>query len=270
MTAPESFFEPAGGDSFQATELTRGPWSREHQHGGPTAGLLGRAIERRFEGLAFQVSRVTLEILRPLPIARVSVATEVVRAGKAVREVRAVLTSGEKELARMTGIAIRVTALELPRSFAREAPLDPPERCPAYEFPFFTEGVGYDKAMEQRAARGRFGEGAFAIWMRMRAPLLPGEAPSPLQRVLVAADSGNGISLGLDTRRWSFVNPDLTVHLHRPLEGEWVGLDARTTAWGSGVGLAECHLSDPRGPIGVSLQSLVVESRGPAASPPRA
>jgi len=44
----------------------------------------------------------------------------------------------------------------------------------------------------------------------MRHPLLPGEAPSPLVRVLAAADSGNGVSAALDYRRWLFVNADLT------------------------------------------------------------
>jgi hypothetical protein len=42
----------------------------------------------------------------------------------------------------------------------------------------------------------------------MRHPLVPDEAPSPLGRVLVAADSGNGVSAALDYQRWRFVNPD--------------------------------------------------------------
>ena len=62
----------------------------------------------------------------------------------------------------------------------------------------------------------------------MRQPLVAGEEPSPLQRVLVAADSGNGVSATLDWDRYLFINVDLTVHLHRPLDGEWVCLDSIT------------------------------------------
>src|SRR5439155_11380216 len=98
-------------------------------------------------------------------------------------------------------------------------------------------------------------------WMRMRLPLVESEAPSPLQRVLIAADSGNGVSQALDPARFTFVNPDLTVYLHRPPDGEWVAMDAATTVRPSGVGLAESALFDERGAIGRALQSLIVEAR---------
>ena len=62
----------------------------------------------------------------------------------------------------------------------------------------------------------------------MRQPLVAGEEPTPLQRVLVAADVGNGVSASLDYRRYLFINVDLTVHLERMPEGEWVCVDAVT------------------------------------------
>ena len=82
----------------------------------------------------------------------------------------------------------------------------------------------------------------------MRQPLVAGEEPSPLQRVLVAADSGNGVSATLDWGRYLFINVDLTVHLHRLLAGEWVCLDAITIPEPDGIGLADTALYDERGP----------------------
>jgi hypothetical protein len=79
--------------------------------------------------------------------------------------------------------------------------------------------------------------------------------------VLVAADSGNGVSAALDFRRHRFVNVDLSVHLHRLPVGEWVCLDAVTTPEPTGVGLADTALWDERGAIGRSLQTLLVERR---------
>jgi hypothetical protein len=128
-------------------------------------------------------------------------------------------------------------------------------------FSFFLEPKGYHTAVELRRARGSWGSGAMAVWMRLRIPVVAGEAPSPLQRVLVAADSGNGVSAAADPTKLSFLNPDMTVYLHRPLDGEWVCLDATTTIDPHGVGLAECALYDERGRIGASEQSLIIEPR---------
>ena len=89
--------------------------------------------------------------------------------------------------------------------------------------------TGYHTAMDYRFVSGDFVEhGPAVAWMRMRVPLVAGEEPSPLTRVLAAADSGNGVSSTLDWHHWLFVNVDLTVHLNRMPRGEWVCLDAIT------------------------------------------
>jgi hypothetical protein len=97
----------------------------------------------------------------------------------------------------------------------------------------------------------------------MRVPVIPGEVPSPLQRVVCAADSGNGTSVALDIANYTFLNPDLTVSLARELVGEWVGLDATTRFGADGIGLAESALLDVEGHVGRGLQSLIVERREP-------
>jgi hypothetical protein len=97
--------------------------------------------------------------------------------------------------------------------------------------------------------------------MRMRHPLVAGEEPSPLQRVLIAADVGNGISAVLDWRRFVFINVDLTVHLERLPAGEWVCVDAATIPNGTGIGTAESILFDRDGRIGRGAQSLLIDRR---------
>jgi hypothetical protein len=99
------------------------------------------------------------------------------------------------------------------------------------------------------------------VWIRARVPLVLGEAPSPLQRVMIAADSGNGVAVVLDPARYTFINADLTVYLHRPPVGEWLCLDALTLPERSGVGVSQSRLWDRHGPLGWALQSLVVEAR---------
>jgi hypothetical protein len=125
---------------------------------------------------------------------------------------------------------------------------------------------GYLSAIEWRAMWGGLTKpGPASVWGRMRYPLMPDEEPSPLERVLILADSGNGVSWELDIARWHFINPELTVHLHREAEGEWICLDAQTAISPGGVGLATSVLSDLNGPVGVGAQSLLIAPRPPAA-----
>jgi hypothetical protein len=121
---------------------------------------------------------------------------------------------------------------------------------------------GYLSAIDWRTVSGGFTvPGPTVIWGRMKYPLVPGEEPGPLERVLIVADSGNGVSSELDINRWHFINPELTVHLHREAAGEWVCLDAQTAITPGGAGLATSVLSDLAGPVGVGAQSLLVAPR---------
>ena len=259
----EAFYEKAG-DGFVATELTRGPWDPGAQHAGPPSGLLGRELERVPGGEGFQVARVTFEILRPVPIGPVKVEAEVVRPGRSVQMLEASLAGedGEKLIVARAW-RIRTSELEIPDDVVTtpEAPPGPEEG----DVPGFFEtgqSVGYHTAMEWRSVGGGFLDpGPATVWMRMGCELVAGEAPTPLQRTLVAADVGNGISAVLDWRRYVFINVDLTVHLERLPEGEWVCVDAVTLPQRNGVGTAESVLSDERGRIGRAAQSLLIAER---------
>jgi len=116
--------------------------------------------------------------------------------------------------------------------------------------------------------RGHFTEpGPATAWARLRYPLVADEETSPLERVLAVADSGNGLSGELDITRWHFINPELTVHLHREAAGEWICLDAQTAISAGGAGLATSVLSDQAGQIGVGAQSLLISPRRPGPRP---
>ncbi len=257
-----AFYVPEGGH-FVSSELTRGPWDPEAQHAGPPAALIGRALEdATTEGWFF--GRVTFEILRPVPIAPLRVEVEVLRPGRSVELLGATLFDGAGEpLIRATAWRLAERPVELPAGLpAAGAPLPGPEA--GEPKPFFETGqsVGYHAAMEYRFVEGGFRElGPATVWMRMRQPLVEGEQPSPLQRLLTAADSGNGVSSTLDHAEFIFINVDLSVHLYRLPVGEWVGIEAITLPEPNGIGLADSTLHDERGPIGRALQTLLVRQR---------
>jgi hypothetical protein len=84
---------------------------------------------------------------------------------------------------------------------------------------------------------------------------------TPLQHLLVMTDAASGISTPLDWNKVSFANVDLSIALHRPPRGEWVGMNATTVLGGLGAAQAFAVLFDTDGPIGRSTQSLFVEPR---------
>jgi hypothetical protein len=259
----DAFYEPDG-DLFRATELTRGPWDPGAQHAGPPAGLLGHAIEALPDSDEFQVGRLTFEILRSVPIAPMRVEARVARPGRRVQMVEAELIDAAGEvLMKARGWRLRTAKLELPgESLVASQPPPPPEQGTPSDFFPTEQEHGYHSAMEVRFVSGGFLEpGPATAWLRMRQPLVAGEEPTPLQRLLVAADVGNGISAALDFRRYLFINVDLTVHLERMPKGEWIGVDAATLPRANGVGTAESTLFDGDGRVGRALQTLLISER---------
>ncbi|MGN6664562.1 MAG: thioesterase family protein [Solirubrobacterales bacterium] len=259
----QAFYQREG-DLFAATELTRGPWDRGAQHAGPPAALLGHAIEGLSEAEGFQVGRITFEILRSVPIAPVRAQARVARPGRRVQMFEAELSDADGEvLMRARAWGIRTAAIEIPAG-ARVVAEPPPPPEEGREANFFPTGEehGYHSAMEVRFVSGDFVEpGPAVVWLRMRQPLVAGEEPTPLQRTLVVADVGNGVSAALDFRRFLFINVDLTVQLERMPAGEWICVDAVTLPQPSGVGTAESVLADREGRIGRALQTLLISER---------
>jgi hypothetical protein len=254
------------GDTVLPTALARGPWTPDAQHGGAPAALLSRAVERFDGGEQMVVVRVTVELLRPVPIAPLRLATRLARPGKKVQLVEASLVVAESgvEVARATGLRMRRAEVPLPEgTMPTGAPPGPADGIESR--PPWADRVAYEAfhtgAIEMRFVRGSFAEpGPATAWLRLRVPLVAGESTSALSRVAAAADFGNGISWVL-TREdgYRFINPDLTIYLHRHPVGEWVALESTTFPDPRGVGLAESRLYDEHGPIGRSAQSLLIE-----------
>ncbi len=263
--AGPSAFVPLGGGAFRSTELTRGPWHPDHQHAGPPIALVAGEIERAAAPLGLaHLARLTANLLRPIPIADLAVEVRTDYAGRNAAHFSARLEAGGKEVARFTALAQREAELEAPAGLPGH-PLPQAPRAladsPEARFPFAADLTGYPDLIDSRVAQGIFFRGPSAVWFRLRHPLVEGETPTPMQRVAVAADSGNGISAILDWDRFVFVNSDLTVNLLREPRGEWVCVDAKTLLGPNGTGLAEAQLFDAEGLVGRSTQSLAIRLR---------
>lgn len=255
------------GDSFQPTSLTVGPWASDAQHGGAPAALLARAIERAPTDVEMVVARVTVELLRPIPLEPLQVVTEPIRPGRRVQLIGASLLSAGQEIARATGLKIRRADLEIPFDEIDEDIPGPETGRPAQFFP--NPGSFATEAMEIMMLQGDFDEGGPGkAWLRLRVPVVEGEEPTGVERVAAAADFGNGVSnLAGEARDWLFINPDLEIRMARPPVGEWIYLDSVTRIHPTGTGLATSALFDENGRLGSASQSLLIEPMVDVRSP---
>lgn len=258
----QAFYAPKG-ELYDPSELTRGPWDSGSQHAGPPCALLGGELDRAGEIAGARVARIGFEILRPVPIEPLTVTAEVVRPGRRVELVEGRLACAGEEILRARAWRIRTEAVDLEgeSGIAAESMPGPEAAEPRAFFPTGFE-VGYHSAMEVRFVEGCYLEpGPAQAWLRQRVPLVTDQDPTPLERLLVAADSGNGVSSPLDYRRFLFINTDLSVALRRLPQGEWIGLDSASHAEPDGVGLTDTALHDAHGAIGRATQSLLIANR---------
>ncbi len=280
------------GQRFIPTEHARGPWDPQALHGGAPAALLTAAFERMEPGRDLRIARLGFEFLRPIPFAPLVLSTRIVRAGRRVQELEGQLSAvsaggardlaaaGEELICRARALRVKEVPANLPAAASPphgapapsgddastsdpKARLPPPESGKAVRFALAgSSNASFGaSAMEMRWLDDPRALGPGRVWMRLRHPLLPGGPPTPLTRLAASADFGNGISAMLPFDRFLFINADLTIHLHRPPLGEWIGLHARTLLHPGGMGMAESVLHDTGGPVGRAFQTLIVAPR---------
>ena len=265
MDLPRALYVPTD-DGFEATALTIGPWDPGLQHAGPPAALLLREVERAGGIEGGQATRLAYDILGPVPVGPVRVRASVLRPGRRIELLEAVLCGADdRPLMRLTAWRMRVRTDGVvpppPDAAPHPAPAEPHEGREEVAA-FFTQDVAYHRALEWRFVAGSFNSpGSAAAWTSARCELVEGEPMTAMQHLLVMTDAASGISAALDWTKATFANVDLTVALHRPPRGEWLGMDARTVYGDTGAAQAFAVLFDADGPIGRSAQSLFVEPR---------
>lgn len=265
----DCFYLPASdapdNHDFVATVLTRGPWDNRFQHGGPPCALLAGALAGwGADAEDWFLARLTVEMLRPVPIGRCRVEVSPQRLGRAVQRVEAQLSvDGEVVL---LARALRIRRVTLPaEAHAPQPPARPwpaPADCPVLGLDFFRHEVAYHRGVELRVAHGAWGRTPVGFWTRPRVPLVGGRESTAVERLVTLADAQSGMGVPLDPGRWSFINPDMNVYFERDPAGDWLGFDIRSTTSAHGSGLAQSEVRDLHGVVARSIQTLVVGGRG--------
>jgi hypothetical protein len=238
-----------------------GPWDAGMQHGSAPAALAVWAAEAIPTPGPMRIARVTIDLMRPVPLAPLTIQTEVLRQGRKIQLCAVRLLAEGVFVVGATILKIKTQPLKLPPEVA-DLPVELPGPDQSQVDPANFSNSAFVTGMSLRAARGRFGvPGPGAIWYRVDRPLVEGFAVSQAMRAVVAADFCNGTSAALDFRQWTFINADLTVSFARQPRGEWILVDAESWIGPDGAGLATARLADTSGYFGRAVQSLVIEQR---------
>lgn len=243
------------GDLFVPSDYCRGPWNRESLHGRVISGLLGWAVEQYADDDDWHISRLTVDMYRLAPHAPVTLRSELLRSGNRVRLVECTLTVDGVDAAHATGLMLRRSG-HADTTFAGEVAFPAPEPSPAAQLPSEPHGDHRDAWEMQRVEH----EHPPFTWMRMAPAFIAGIETSPFVRAAASADLTSPIS-NLSEPRSAFINGDLTVHLQRYPEGEWIGFQPAYHESVAGVAIGSCRLFDTRGLIGLGTVSAVANDR---------
>jgi acyl-coenzyme A thioesterase PaaI-like protein len=266
---------PIGGiERWTATDDARGPWNPDHCHGGPPSALLARGCEmvtddRSDPSVDWQLARITVELTRAVPVGEpLDLVSRVVRPGRKVSLVEAELRHGDTEVARARALRIRRHDVPLPEHVRLADDFDGEPGVGEIIESEWSLDTG-DTAFHRSSCEHRFVEGGWQtdgpckVWIRLLVDVVPGESPTGVQLAVAVADFGNGVSSAIRPETATYINPDLTVHLARPPQGEWIGLASHsvygTAIESTGAGFAESSLHDRLGRVGRSVQSLLIQ-----------
>ena len=239
-----------------------GPWDRSMQHGSAPAALVAWAVEAIPTPLPMQVARLTLDLMRPVPVAPLTVSSRIVRGGRKIQLCEIILSAEGVEVVRASALRVVERQALCPGGLG----LAPPSTAQPDELPapsrFAGMGSPFLDGVSMRIAHGAFDKpGPSAVWYRADRPIVDDAATTPLMRAALTADFCNGTGAMLDIHDWVFPNADLTLHLARPPEGDWILLEADNWIGPDGVGVASGRLADTHGEFGRVTQTLVVARR---------
>ncbi len=250
------------GELLVPTELALGPWDPGYLHGGPVAAALLRAMRAEAETreLDGRLVRFALELGRPVPRAPMRARAEVRHAGRRSQTLEAVLEIDGEPVSRAAALLLA------PPPAAVDAAPYPDDRLVAPDsVGVWTPNPGrwqnFTHAFDWRSDDPFTTPGPTVCWARLRGPMVAGEATDPAAVAIAVADYGSAITQVLPYDTATFVNPDLTVYLHRVPASAWIGLQAVAWMDAGGSSFAESALYDEHGRVGRGLQSVSVALR---------
>jgi Thioesterase-like superfamily len=251
---PEAFFT-VDGDSYLPGVMTRGPWGAV-MGGQIIGGLLGWGIEQCGIAPEFVPARLTVDLLRPVPLEPVQIQTSVQRDGRRIKLIDGALLQDGRTVARASALFMRRGEHpdgEVWSASVQMPPLPTGTEGFPVDMPFLIWGYGNTLAGSPGIAAGEWEQAhsqKFA-WTRLFRPMVHGHPLTPFTRLAFVGDVASSLT-HWGTGGLRYINADYTVTASRLPAGEYVGLAAQSHFGTAGVASGSAVLFDQHGPIGTA------------------
>ena len=103
-----------GATSVETSAFAGGPWDPKLQHGAAPSSLICWAVERLPSPVPMRVARLTVDLMRPVPVAPLTIETEILREGKKIQLVPVRLLANGTEVVRATALRVAAAARSAP------------------------------------------------------------------------------------------------------------------------------------------------------------
>lgn len=253
---------------FSPTVRTGSPWSTTTQHGGPINALLMYGMETVALKTPKRVTRLSVDILRPVPREPLRLKTRVLREGRRLAVVDAGL---ERET---DGMPVAVARAQLLQEREDHELLFPRTKTPVALV------AAADRVNLMSDARRHEGPPGFHLdvemrhgmdntnpigWLTWAGKLISGLPTSPAQRCAAVCDLATIVSGRMclsgegkwnNEIRFEMLNTDTTIHLMRPPIGLWFAFHAPSIIDERGAGITAAALYDQNGYLGEVVQTV--------------
>ena len=261
MNAPMTDLAPVfqrNGDHWHPREEAQGPFGG--MHGGAASALAVGEMEMMAgkRGLGALVS-AHVYLLRPLPLTDIESRMTPVREGGRIAVFENELHAGGKLQTKAVACFQQPATIDGLPGTPDKAIFDP-ESFAAWELPeFFVKNTqqGFLDLVDIRDTVHE--DGMRAKWFRLNRPFHA--APTPFSNAMAVADVSTLFTVtdsGTRPNAAGWPNADLSFHLSRVPQGDWIGVAQRGDWWGDGRGFTESEIFDIYGRIGRSCQSAVL------------
>jgi hypothetical protein len=243
---------------YLPTDWARGPWDPRFLHGGPPAALLAHALASELGDPALLLTRITIDLLRPIRQVPLTVSTRLVREGKRFRLVDAFLSDDETVVARAAGLMLR-RMYDAPAVASQPARSCMPswENLSSRQSTMGTEAQLFHRGTDMRPVFAAGSEQPRAVWFHAPYLLMPDTPLSGLLHAAAIADYANAVGTMSDPQKRGFINADITLSLHREPEGEWLCLECVGRPDRAGIATSSVNVHDSAGLLGAASTSCL-------------
>lgn len=256
-----SFFR-AEGDLLTPTGLAQSMWDSNQMHGVAVSGVLARGLERRLVELGrdeLVPTRYTVDLFRAATMDPCEVVVEVVREGRRICLLDAVLRQRGERVARASAVFLSPSATTEGEVWSpQERPGPPPlELAPPTDVPhvpFLHSSVGWSQDFREHQNASHKSSWNSAI------PVLDTEPMTPFQAAAAVAD-GASLLTNWGTRGVEYINADITLTLARGPAGTEIGLSAVDRVEHAGIAVGTAAMFDRAGPLGSVMVTALANAR---------